>query len=961
MCLIYDVVVNHVRPVHSMEDLAAVVPFNQPSHFNLLGQLRDESFDDYLQRPGMPPNAISTFGCCGCSAGDMMCSGAEGYNDTIVERGWFFDLADLNHSNAFVALSLSRWISEMVANYSIDALRLDTAPYVPRDFLREFRQSAGIEIFGEVTTSNYSFLADYQKVLGGVMNFKLGYAIRESFCPLREAASVAGRLASNGNNFTSGSSISGSSKSSVGGDGGEGLASSDGSVRRVAMVLKEITLAESAGLLAPDLMVNLIDSHDMSRVAHKCGGDLVRVSNAIALMMMLPGIPMIMYGTEWSFVSDQSHTRASLWTSRFNATAAPLYDFIRQLNALRRQGHSRWAALSVSTADDSSLVLRLGVELDSLWLFVSRQPASHVSRPRRYCASGLHLASRTSEWAEVLYPRVEDTRAEFDVHGCYMARDGWPKVLMRRHLGSKMAAAPRVQPLPVMISTNRPSLAQRLSSNKPSHYYTTHVIAIYTNETKQDDSIRSTWLRSFLISNRNALNLQLQAMEAHAFFEGGGIREATAGSVVLLSRWALVEGEGRLRDTLRSVPRLWTLLNASMPLQIILHDDSHCSIEWPRDTHHIVYRDVWQQSWHREWRESRVYEGAQGVGKWPWLRSIPYGTAYSPSNQSAYDAGILQNLNQGQKIGAAMRSVLFSFRGTSSYYKPSRSHLMRAVQEHAREWQCLSRRLMSHALPPPPGLDRYIIDVKDVNDRTPFTTAGLVSYLDLLHISVFSVSPPGDSWEAYRTYEAIEAGSIPVILDSREYKRGRCIRPAAHLLDTAASFIVSVRRWDELGDVLQAIAVNVSMLEMRQQAMLSWLRNLKSELIREIRTTSQDMANHLRHPIGDNTVASRSWRPPTRGDFTPLSPPVISKQQNLLADYWRKPQPAYERLGGMGIGFGQLDVPRLFQRPNAEGEPGLCDAPVSQSFRELCLSSCCELPLVRNVSFGTADVDIMKR
>jgi len=889
----------------------------------------------------------------------MLCSGAQGYNDTIVERGWFFDLADLNHSNAFVALSLCRWIGEMVANYSIDALRLDTAPYVPREFLREFRKSAGVEIFGEVTTSNYSFLAGYQRVLGGVINFKLGHAIRESFCPSQEDASAAVRLASNVNEFTGGSSFSGSISSRVGGDGSEGLASSAGSVRLVAKVLNEMALAESEGLLTLDSMANLIDSHDMSRVAHKCGSDLVRVSNAVALMMLLPGSPIIMYGTEWGFAYDQPRTRASLWTTRFNGTAAPLYAFINRLNAIRKQRDFRWTTLSVANASGSSLVLEFNYPLENIWIFLSTKPSSHVSRPRRYCASRLRLASRSSEWAEVLYRRVEDSPADFDVHGCYMARDGWPKVLMQRRIGSQPSTVPRIERLPAMTSANRFSATRCVSSiDSPDHYSTraessVPVIAIYTNETKRDDNIHIAWLRSFLLYKSEELDIQLQAMEAHDFFEGGGIHATTAGSVVLLSRWALIEGKEGLGESLCTVPRLWTLLNATMPLQVILHDDRHCSIEWPRDTHHILYRDTWQQRWHQEWRESRALEEAQGGSEWPWLRSIPYGTAYGSSSQLADDAGSLRELGRGETISVRERSILFSFRGTSSYYKPSRGALLRAAQKHAREWQFLSRRLMSYAQPSPPGLDRYVVDVKDVDDRTSYTTAGLISYLDMLHRSVFSVSPPGDSWEAYRTYEAIEAGSIPIVLDSDEYKRGRCIRPAAHLIDTAASFLVSVRRWDDLSDVLQRIAANVSMLEMRQRAMLLWLRNRKADLAGEIRRTSQHMANSLREPSGDNTASRLSWRPPTRCSSTPLTPSQISKQHHFLTEYWRKPQPAYERMGGMGIGLGPMDIPRLFQGRNTEAEAGYCDVAETVGFREPCLSSSCGLPLVNNVSCGT--------
>merc|ERR1712232_551651 len=84
---------------------------------------------------------------------------------------WFADLGDLDHENPFVASSLKKWVGELVTNYSLDGLRLDTAPFVPRWFLSEFREAAGVYILGEVGTANVSFHKTYQDALGGALNF----------------------------------------------------------------------------------------------------------------------------------------------------------------------------------------------------------------------------------------------------------------------------------------------------------------------------------------------------------------------------------------------------------------------------------------------------------------------------------------------------------------------------------------------------------------------------------------------------------------------------------------------------------------------------------------------------------------------------------------------------------------------------------------------------------------------
>eukprot|EP00966_Prymnesium_polylepis_P107245 2483180-Prymnesium_polylepis.4 len=44
--------------------------------------------------------------------------------------------------------ALKRWVRHMVSSYEIDALRLDTAPYVPLPYLSEWAAAAGVEVLG---------------------------------------------------------------------------------------------------------------------------------------------------------------------------------------------------------------------------------------------------------------------------------------------------------------------------------------------------------------------------------------------------------------------------------------------------------------------------------------------------------------------------------------------------------------------------------------------------------------------------------------------------------------------------------------------------------------------------------------------------------------------------------------------------------------------------------------------
>jgi len=260
-------------------------------------------------------------------------------------------------------------------------------------------------------------------------------------------------------------------------------------------------------------------------------------------------------------------------------------------------------------------------------------------------------------------------------------------------------------------------------------------------------------------------------------------------------------------------------------------------------------------------------------------------------------------------------------------------------------------RLMSHA--PPPFANwpsRYLVDLKSVHyfqnadgnwskqDLSPYASGDIFSYVDTLREAMFTLSPPGDVWEAYRNWEAMEAGSIPVVVDNETYKLEGCERPALHLQETAP-FVLSVRSWDELPALLERIASNVSSVVDRQAAMLRWLAKRKADVRDEIIQTSRMMQ-------------AQKWQPRTSCHITPLTPRQIAAQHRALAKYWRKPQ--NQSVGGAWYDgwskWGNTPLP-------FHGENGMCEVPPNENaddFTETCKAQGCAPSIIASFECGAA-------
>jgi alpha-amylase len=82
-------------------------------------------------------------------------------------------LVDLKTEDSAVADVWYKWIGDLVSNYSIDGLRIDTVKHVDKAFWPDFEAAAGVYAVGEVFNGDPTYTCAYQNVLSGVLNYPM--------------------------------------------------------------------------------------------------------------------------------------------------------------------------------------------------------------------------------------------------------------------------------------------------------------------------------------------------------------------------------------------------------------------------------------------------------------------------------------------------------------------------------------------------------------------------------------------------------------------------------------------------------------------------------------------------------------------------------------------------------------------------------------------------------------------
>lgn len=107
-------------------------------------------------------------------------------NTTTDQQCWLGSdmvaLPDLRTEDDDVRSLFGSWIEGLVANYSVDGLRIDSALNIEPSFFPGFLQSANVFATGEVFTSNVSQACEYQEdSIGSFLNYPVFFQLIDSF------------------------------------------------------------------------------------------------------------------------------------------------------------------------------------------------------------------------------------------------------------------------------------------------------------------------------------------------------------------------------------------------------------------------------------------------------------------------------------------------------------------------------------------------------------------------------------------------------------------------------------------------------------------------------------------------------------------------------------------------------------------------------------------------------------
>ena len=270
-----DVVANHMGNLNT--DYSQNNPFNHASHYH-----------DW----------------CEISSSDFA-----NHNQHNIENCRLAKLADLKQEDSWVKSTLLSWIKNLVSNYKIDGLRIDTVPEVPKSFWSEFSNSSGVYTIGEVFDGDMSYVSGYTGSMDAVLNYPFFFWVRDTIFNQKEMYNLR--------NYYN-------------------------------------EWAKHIDTTKLFYLGNFCDNHDNARTLSWNGvwedkKKYHKTCHAMALTSI--GIPIVYYGAEQYFAGgNDPHNREILW--RNLNTNTDMYQFIETINKERKK-HEIWKHVQIERYVDT--------------------------------------------------------------------------------------------------------------------------------------------------------------------------------------------------------------------------------------------------------------------------------------------------------------------------------------------------------------------------------------------------------------------------------------------------------------------------------------------------------------------------------------------------------------------------------------------------------------------------------
>ncbi|KAJ5623592.1 hypothetical protein N7490_012197 [Penicillium lividum] len=214
-------------------------------------------------------------------------------NETCVLDCWMGDntvsLPDLRNEDQDVQQILGTWVSQLVSNYSVDGLRIDSVLNIAPAFFTNFGNSAGVFTMGEGATKDASGYCSLQPKISGLLNYPLYYILSDAF------------------NTTNGD-----------------LNTIIQSIDYIKTHCKDVT---SLGVFTSNQDVPRFGSYT---------SDISLARNLLTTSMLTDGIPILYYGEEQHLSGGFNPVnREALWLTKYSMNSTSLPFLVQSLNRIR--------------------------------------------------------------------------------------------------------------------------------------------------------------------------------------------------------------------------------------------------------------------------------------------------------------------------------------------------------------------------------------------------------------------------------------------------------------------------------------------------------------------------------------------------------------------------------------------------------------------------------------------------